>query len=88
MIEDFYNLARKEKKQLWKDESKEEQPLSVVVGDHQLPNDINIEDNQDKENWWTINAEKENNEDCAEFLGEIQSEMVSLYNELSLLEKR
>ena len=102
MKEDFYNLPRKEKKQLlntvvedsvnigqlWKAEAKEEQLLSVVVGDHQLPKDINIEDNQDKEDWWTINVKKENNEDCAEFLGEIPSEMVSLYNELSLLEKR
>ena len=35
-----------------------------------------------------IISENEDNEDCAEFLGGIPDEMVSLYHELILLEKR
>ena len=77
MKEDSWNLMKKEEKeqllntavkdlvnigQLLQVETKEEQLLSVVVGDHQLLKDINLEDSQDKEGWLTINAEEENDE--------------------------
>jgi len=43
-MEDSVNIG-----QLWEVEPKEEQLLSVAVGDHQLLEDINLEDSQDKE---------------------------------------
>ena len=43
-VEDSVNIG-----QLWKVEAKEEKLLSVVVGNHQLLKDINLEESQYKE---------------------------------------
>ena len=83
VVEDSVNIG-----QLWKAEAKEEQLLSVAVGDHQLLKDANLEGNKNKEGWLEINVEEENDEESVEFLEQIPSEMADLWHELSLLEKR
>lgn len=49
---------------------------------------VNLEDSQNQESWLIVDAEEEDNEDCIKYMGEIPKEMVSLYHELNLLERR
>jgi len=79
-------------RQSLKVDAKEEHQLNGniedFVEDGQLLWTVNLEDSQDKEGLLIVDVEEEDNEDCAEYLGEISNEMVSLYHELSLLEQR
>jgi len=79
-------------RQSLKADAKEEHQLNGniedFVEDGQLLWTVNLEDSQDKEGLLIVDVEEEDNEDCAEYLGEISNEMVSLYHELSLLENR
>ena len=73
-------------------EAKEEHLLKFsiedFVGDNQLLKGVNIDGSQDKEGWLIFDAERENDEDCVGFLGEVSREMEYFWCELSLLEKR
>lgn len=79
-------------RQLLKTEAKGEQLLKVDIEDFvdvkQLLKIIDLEESQSKEGLKTNVTDNEASEDRAELLGEIPNEMIDLWHESSLLEKR